>query len=186
MICSRCHKEIVDGATFCTDCGASLTSEEPAIPVPQFPSFVPVSSETAPAMQPAMAPLPQPGMPQQAGYAAGASAFPYAFDESTYYHIDANEEYDFEAMRGICIALVVISTLSLVGILMPLPLAIAALVKACGGIGERNPYEKKNKFNSCRTWVIISIWILCFYVLLFCVVFIFASALGFSALPAQK
>ena len=137
-------------------------------------------------MQPAMAPLPQPGMIPQARSASVASAFPYAVDESTYYHIDATEEYDFEALRGISIVLVVISALSLVGILMPLPLAIVALVKACGGIGERNPYEKKNKFDSGRTLVIVSVLILCFYVLLFCVVFFFASAWAFSLLPAQK
>ena len=162
-------------------------------PAPAVPMFVPVSAETAPVVQPAnvlqpqtaLPPLPAPGMTPPPAFSAPAGAFPYAYDESTYYHIDAKEEYDFEALRGISIALIVASVLCLVGILMPLPLAIVSLVKACNGLGERNPYEKTRLFNSSRLLILISIGILCLYVILFTLVFCFIPSLDFFSFPAQ-
>ncbi|MBR3056462.1 MAG: zinc ribbon domain-containing protein [Clostridiales bacterium] len=213
MICSHCHKEILDGAVFCTECGYLIRSGEATdILTPELtktevsPSDMPETpanpeTSSAPVLTPFMAPAapettaPAAPLPQvqydtrmlgQPGFVPQASAFPYAYEEGPYYHINAREEYDFEAMRGISIVLIIVSALTLVGILMPLPLSIASLVKACSGMGERNPYEKTKKFNSSRTLIITSICILLFYAVLFAVIFLFASAWGFSMLPAQK
>jgi len=209
MLCSHCQKEIADGSLFCTECGARVAADilmpaqtafsvpDPTLPVSASHSaettssvelpVQPVSAPAQPALQPVQSYSPAPAafVPQTAPVFAGnGNAYSYAYDESTYYHIDAREEYDFEALRGISIVLVVISTLCLVGILMPLPIAIVALVKACGGIGERNPYEKTRKFNTCRLLIIISICVLCFYILLFIIGFCFASVLGTFTLPS--
>ncbi len=79
------------------------------------------------------------------------------YDESDYYHIDATETPDFEAMRGISIVLIVASAFSFLGILFPMPLAIVSLVKACTGVDEKNPYAARRAHDLCRTLVIISI-----------------------------
>ena len=60
-------------------------------------------------------------------------------------------------MRGISIVLIVLSALSFIGILFPMPLAIVSLVKACSGAEERNPVIAKRSHNICRILVIISI-----------------------------
>ncbi len=186
MICSRCHKEIADGATFCPECGAMIEvpQDSAKMPDPVIPLYTPTADETILPSVSSPA-LPMPDMAMNPQYATAESSFPYAYDESTYYHIDATEEYDFEALRGMSIALIVISVLSLVGILMPMPLAIVALVKACGGIGERNPYKKADCFRLSRLMIIISVIILCFYILLFVGVFSFASSFDLFPVPVQ-
>jgi hypothetical protein len=81
----------------------------------------------------------------------------YPIDESDYYHIDATETYDFEAIRGISIFLMVISVLTVFGILFPLPLCVVTLVLAILGTGEVDPVRAKKRFRTCRVLAIICI-----------------------------
>lgn len=78
-------------------------------------------------------------------------------EESDYYHFDAMEKPDFEAIRGISIVLIVLSVLLIFPMLFPMPLAIVALVKACTGMGESNPSRARNEFNTCRVMIIICV-----------------------------
>lgn len=45
MFCTRCGKPVPDGANFCSGCGAPVTAEQEASPVPQHPAGMP--DETA-------------------------------------------------------------------------------------------------------------------------------------------
>ncbi len=151
-------------------------------PLPAVPSskeevgseFVPVSFDNvAPPVLPSYTPAtPSPSKqrplfaPIQQGYpmTSGANIAPvllnpnYAIDESDYYHIDATECYDFEAFRGISIFLMVISALTVFGIIFPLPLCIVTLVFACLGTGEADPVRAKKRFRTCRALTIISVF----------------------------
>ena len=187
MQCERCKAELLPDAKFCPECGqivvvqgqqesasspavASLENraeEVKPIPVPEplwAQGSKPVSAETAtpPAFVPVSHSIPSPALASPLpGYAPTSSAFfkpaPAPSEESDFYHIDAMEKPDFEAMRGISIVLILVSICTLVGILFPMPLAIVSLVSSCGGIGERDPNVAKRKFDTCRTMVIVTI-----------------------------
>ena len=166
MRCSNCQKELSENALFCPDCGMKAERSESSEQMPDptvslSPSadsssgagFVPASFDEG--RDPASlftAPEPVPAFPSYPPLP------PLNFyDESDYYHIDATETPDFEAMRGISIVLIVLSALSFIGILFPMPLAIISLVKACSGAEERNPVIAKRTHGICRILVIISI-----------------------------
>ncbi|MBO4688859.1 MAG: hypothetical protein J5636_10140 [Clostridiales bacterium] len=128
----------------------------------------------APASQPVLAPATPSSAPirsyaaPQPVFASAPQAYVGAFstvDEGDYYHFDASETPDFEAMRGISIALIILSACTVIGILFPMPIAIASLVISCGGIGERDPRRALNKFHTCRTLVIIAVVTLLLYLL---------------------
>lgn len=176
MLCEQCHKEISDNALFCTECGHPVAKQEPlrpdtvGTPTPAPAPFVPASfaqKEDPAAAAPAPS-APQPFVP--VSYAAPQSVFSAApamaiptpvmysnpIDESDFYHIDATEKYDFEGLRGLSIAMLVLSFLSLVGILCPMPLCIISLIKSIGGVDERNHQEARRKFSLCKTLLIIS------------------------------
>ena len=166
MRCSNCQKELAENAYFCPDCGMKVDRNEsaeqmpdPTVPVsPSVPSepessFVPASFDAARPDMATMFALPTP-LPDPSLYPPIPPL--QVYDESDYYHIDATEKPDFEAMRGISIVLIVMSALSFIGIIFPMPLAIISLVKACSGTEERNPRIAKQSHNVCRTLVIIS------------------------------
>jgi len=119
-----------------------------------------------------------------ASYDSGYTGTPFTgypqIEESTFYHIDATECYDFEGLRGMSIVMLIVSVLSVVGILMPLPLTIASLVTACNGVGIREPAKAKQAFERCRLFLIISVCLIAFYILLFIgTVFILGAIEGF-------
>lgn len=179
MLCEQCHKEISDNALFCTECGHPVAKQEPLrpdtvgtpVPAPAPSPFVPASfaQKEDPAFAPAPS-APQPFVP--VSYAAPQSVFSAApamafqapapaiysnpVDESDFYHIDATEKYDFEGLRGLSIVMLVLSFLSIVGILCPMPLCIISLVKSIGGVEERNQQEASRSFSLCKTLLIIS------------------------------
>jgi len=135
-------------------------SSRPENTAPVMPAAVPDPTPVQ-SPNPVFAPLPQ-------GYAApaasaGYGAVPmlltpdYPIEESDYYHLDATEVYDFEAFRGISIVLIVVSILTMVGILFPLPICIVTLVFSCMGIGERDPRRAKSRFKVCKILTVISI-----------------------------
>ena len=94
----------------------------------------------------------------QGGYAAPVYQMPsYPVDESDYYHIDATEKYNFEAFRGISIVVMVLSVLTMFGILFPLPICIVTLILSCMSADERDPARAKSRFKTCRVLSIISI-----------------------------
>lgn len=130
MRCAYCHADLSPEARFCPECGLAITTCPPFMPAPN------------------MQMMPAPNMQMMT---------PQIVEESEYYHIDAMEKPDFDAMRGISIVLIVLSVLFFVTILFPLPLAIIALVKSCSGAVETNPYVAKKTFNTCRVLIIISI-----------------------------
>lgn len=78
-------------------------------------------------------------------------------EESEYYTFDATEKPDFEAIRGISIVLIVMSVLTIFGVLFPLPICIVALVMACTGKSDPDPLSAKRKFNTCRILTIVSV-----------------------------
>ena len=145
-----------------------------AVDVPQTMQVAPVLAPAAPvapvspvaAAAVATAPVFVP-----ASYDAGYTGAPFTgypqTEESTFYHIDATECYDFEGLRGMSIVMLIVSVLSLVGILMPLPLTIVSLVTACNGVGLHDPIKAKRAFERCRLFLIISVCLIAFYILLF-------------------
>ena len=166
MRCSNCQKELSENALFCPDCGMKAERSESSeqMPDPTVSLSPSADSSSGAGVVPASfdgrrdpaslftAPEPVPAFPSYPPLP------PLNFyDESDYYHIDATEVPDFEAMRGISIVLIVLSALSFIGILFPMPLAIVSLVKACSGAEERNPVIAKRSHNICRILVIISI-----------------------------
>lgn len=186
MQCERCKAELLPDAKFCPECGqivvrpgqqenvsspavASLENKaeglQETIPAPVFaPESKAATENTATplAFVPASHSTPSPVLASPLpGYAPTSSAFfrpaPAPSEESDFYHIDAMEKPDFEAMRGISIFLILISICTFVGILFPMPLAIVSLVSSCGGIGERDPIAAKRKFDTCRTMVIVTV-----------------------------
>ena len=174
MLCEQCHKEISDNALFCTECGHPVAKQEPLRPdtvgTPAPTPFVPASfaQKEEPAVAAPAPSAPQPFVP--VSYAAPQSVFSAApamavpapvmysnpIDESDFYHIDATEKYDFEGLRGLSIVMLVLSFLSIVGILCPMPLCIISLVKSIGGVEERNHQEARRSFSLCKTLLIIS------------------------------
>ena len=179
MICSHCNKEISDNAAFCTECGQRVVpvkAPEPAVsPAPvEKPAFTPAAfPETAPAAPavpetPAVAATPAaPAFVPAAFPAQPILPNPERYEESTYYHLNATEVFDFEAMRGIAIVLIILSVMSVVGIVLTMPLAIISLIVACQGLGERNTASLKSKFNTCKILSIICILILLALVIAF-------------------
>ena len=178
MLCEKCFSEIAEGAAFCKECGH---------PVPK--TNVPGTGEAAPApvsassfgnsFVPASYAAPQPVF--ASAPAAYMGAMPVMTEEGDFYHFDATEKPDFEAIRGISIVLIIISALSVIGILFPMPIAIASLVMSCGGIGERDPRKALDKFNTCRVLVIVAVVTLLLFAL---AGLIFGLAVGyFSDLP---
>lgn len=177
MQCERCKAELSADAKFCPECGQIVERESqqggvssPAVVTP--PAFVPAShSIPAPSLA---SPIP--------GYTPTPSTFfkpaPRVTEESDFYHIDAMEKPDFEAMRGISILLIIVSICTMVGILFPMPLAIVSLVSACGGIGERDPLAAKRKFDTCRTLVIVTVVSL---LVIFLVGVVVLGAMGYLA-----
>ena len=161
---------------------ASLEPEMPSAPQPvlapqTFQPAQPVSQPAQPAFVPQSFAAPQSvfsSAPIQAAY--GYPGFGSAVEEGDYYHFDATETPDFEAMRGISIALLIISACTVFGIVFPLPLCIASLVMSCTGIGERDPRRALNKFSTCRTLVIITVVTLLIFLL---VGLIFVAAFGY-------
>lgn len=166
MRCSNCQKELSENALFCPDCGMKAERSEASEQMPDptvslSPSadsssvagFVPASFDAG--RDPASLFAPPEPVPAFPSYPPLPPLNFY--EESDYYHIDATEVPDFEAMRGISIVLIVLSALSFIGILFPMPLAIISLVKACSGAEERNPVIAKRSHNICRILVIISI-----------------------------
>lgn len=134
---------------------ASFDQVTPSVKSAQEPYSYPEENRlrTAPGMQPAFSAA----YPQR-GYASAVFQAPvYPIDESDYYHIDATESYNFEAFRGISIVTSVISALTMVGILFPLPLCVVTLVFSCLGVAEKDPARAKSRFNVCRILTIISI-----------------------------
>ncbi len=169
-------------------------SPETAAPAPaaQPQAFVPASYDAANpgAAYPAQGAVPaaRPAVPVfvPVSYDAGYTGTPYVpqvIEESAYYHIDATECYDFEALRGMSIAMIIISVLSLVGILMPLPIAIISLVTACNAVGYRDVFKRKEAFNKCRTLLIVSVCLIAFYAILALGTLWILAALG-KALPS--
>ena len=134
-----------------------LTPSTPAAPLSPAPlSPAPAANPVAaPAFVPAAFPA-QPILPN-----------PERYEESTYYHLNATEVFDFEAMRGIAIVLIILSVMSVVGIVLTMPLAIISLIVACQGLGERNTASLKSKFNTCKILSIICILILLALVIAF-------------------
>lgn len=136
-------------------------------------SNVPVVPPVMPgaAVAPALAPVTATPAFVPVSYDAGYTGAPFTgypqIEESTFYHIDATECYDFEGLRGMSIVMLIVSVLSLVGILMPLPLTIASLVTACNGVGLHDPIKAKRAFERCRLFLIISVCLIAFYILLF-------------------
>ena len=180
MQCERCKAELSPDAKFCPECGqivetmgqqesfgspavsALEKSAETVNDAISNPILAPVSEEKPAPIPfvPASHSIPSPALAAPIpGYTPTPSTFfkPAPVEESDFYHIDAMEKPDFEAMRGISIGLILISICTLVGILFPMPLAIVSLVSSCSGIGERDPYTAKRKFDTCRTMVIICI-----------------------------
>lgn len=121
--------------------------QQPASPAPLSPA--------APVIPTLTAPNPQAFFAQQ----------PEIYDESGYYHVNAAEVYDFEAMRGISILLIILSAISVVGVIFPMPLAVITLVKACGGIGERNTTAAASRFSTCKILTIVTICTLLLFVI---------------------
>ena len=65
MLCDHCHKEILDGAIFCTECGHLIKHEEgvggDVVPTPSTPvsqAFAPADPETV--LPPPVEDVPQP------------------------------------------------------------------------------------------------------------------------------
>lgn len=174
MRCVTCNAELSTEAKFCPNCGQTIAERN-------MSSFVPASASFAPQMNTSYAPqvvapypsqVAAPYVPPVSAPISGAPVYTSApatgwygqpvygqpsVDESDYYHFDATEKLDFEAMRGISIVLIVISVICVFTILFPLPLAIVSLVKACNGIRMTDPRKAKQQFSTCRTLVIISI-----------------------------
>lgn len=123
----------------------------PAVFAPATQAYAPASPAYAQG-QPVAAPVFQPNI-------APVVLFPRNtyWEESDYYHIDATEVPDFEAIRGISIFLMVVSLLPVFGVLFPLPLCIVSLILSCLGAGEVDPVRAKKRFNVCRVLAIISI-----------------------------
>ena len=183
MQCERCKAELSPDAKFCPECGQIVEMKEqqesfgsPAVASLEKNTETGIGNLSDPVLAPEMKPLPEKSAPLPfvpathsnpspalaapiPGYRPTPSAFfkPAPMEESDFYHIDAMEKPDFEAMRGISIALILVSICTLVGILFPMPLAIVSLVSSCGGIGERDPYTAKRKFDTCRTMVIVTV-----------------------------
>lgn len=134
---------------------ASYDVGNPGTPYP-VQGAVPSATQAAPVFVP---------VSYDAGY-TGTAYIPQPVEESTYYHIDATECYDFEGIRGMSIAMIIISLLSVVGILMPLPIAIVSLVTSCNAVGYRDVFKRKQAFNKCRTLLIVSVCLIAFYALL--------------------
>ena len=194
VFCTECGQrvgattELLTPTTFtpATLTPASVTPASLTPPPSQYPAPgpAPVSQPSAPAsvLSPAaplvpaapLAPAATAATAQifvPASYDAGYTGTPFSgypqIEESTFYHIDATECYDFEGLRGMSIVMLIVSVLSVVGILMPLPLAIASLVTACNGVGIREPLKAKKAFERCRLFLIISVCLIAFYILLF-------------------
>lgn len=167
MRCTACNAELSSESKFCPDCGQSVSPMTAPAFVPASASFspqVPVAPDTstpvtAPYVVPAYptcGPATYAQDPAYGWYGQPAYGSPY-MEESDYYHFDATEKLDFEAMRGISIVLLVLSVICVVTIVFPLPLAIIALVKSCSGKDIADPYKAKKQFSACRTLVIICI-----------------------------
>ena len=176
MRCVNCQKELSDRAAYCPDCGLRVQRPDlpelpdPTMPVPQqtpsSPVQPPPASSDAPFVPASFDAMSPPAGAFAASKPASAPVSASLFDpsktvifsanESDYYHIDATETPDFEAMRGISIVLIIASALSFIGILFPMPLAIVSLVKACTGAQEVNPTTAKRRHETCRRLVIIT------------------------------
>ena len=164
MRCSNCQKELSENAYFCPDCGTKVSREETSEQMPD--PTVSVSPSISPAVETPFVPASFDARPKSAAslFSAPKPVPEYypplpplqVYDESDYYHIDATETPDFEAIRGISIILIVLSVFTFVGVLFPMPLAIVSLVKACNGVGERNPTIAKQSHDLCRILIIIS------------------------------
>ena len=134
---------------------------------PEQPAFVPTSfaaPDPVIASQP-FAPAPIFAAPQPSYAPVGYPGFVPQVEEGDYYHFDATEVPDFEGMRGISIAMIIISACTLIGVLFPMPLCIVSLIKSCNGIGERNKREALRKFDTCKTMIIISVVTVLIYVI---------------------
>ena len=179
MLCEKCFSEIAEGAAFCKECGHPVPKTDVPGTGEALPAPVSVSSSGS-AFVPASSAAPQPVFaPAPAAYMGG---MPAMIEEGDFYHFDASEKPDFEAIRGISIVLIIISAISMIGILFPMPIAIASLVMSCAGIGERDPRKARDKFSTCRVLVIVAVVTLLLFAL---VGLIFAISVGyFSDLPS--
>ena len=166
MRCSNCQKELSENAYFCPDCGTKVERQDEPEQMPD--PTVSVSPSVASSSETPFVPASFDGKRDPSGIFGAPEPVPQfppypplpplqVYDESDYYHIDATEKPDFEAMRGISIVLIVLSALSFIGIIFPLPLAIISLVNSCTGAEERDPMTAKHKHDICRTLVILSI-----------------------------
>ncbi len=70
MYCTQCGKDVQEGATFCTACGAQVGAVASATPSP--PPSQPVSTQPAAAAQPPAVPAPPPA-PRRTGFAFAAT-----------------------------------------------------------------------------------------------------------------
>ncbi|MBR5975399.1 MAG: hypothetical protein IK020_09480 [Clostridiales bacterium] len=190
--CGHPVNKLTDTGTGEAGMPAPVSASAPSMPYVPASFAEPVRQAVSqPVLTPAPQPILAPAMPSSApirSYAAPQPVFasaPAAYmgvsstiDEGDYYHFDASETPDFEAMRGISIALIILSVCTVIGILFPMPVAIASLVMSCGGIGERDQRRALDKFHTCRVLVIIAVVTL---LLFFLAGLIIALSLGYFA-----